>query len=94
MRYGYSNVLLGKYFRISATPSSQLIERCFYYLIQLIVSIAEMDIFLVLLAILSILLVITFMLRERKIFPPGPPGIPLLGNVNDLKPETMLTTLR
>lgn len=53
-----------------------------------------MDIFLVLLAILSILLVITFMLRERKIFPPGPPGIPLLGNVNDLEPETMLTTLR
>lgn len=53
-----------------------------------------MDIFLVLLAIVTILLVITFMSRERKNFPPGPPGIPLLGNINDLKPESMLTTLR
>ncbi|XP_022302775.2 cytochrome P450 2E1-like [Crassostrea virginica] len=44
--------------------------------------------------VIGVLLFIKFLSRERKNVPPNPPGIPLLGNINTLRPETMLSTIR
>nr|XP_022302973.1 cytochrome P450 2E1-like [Crassostrea virginica] len=44
--------------------------------------------------VIGVLLLIKFMSPERKKVPPNPPGIPLLGNINTLRKETMLSTMR
>ncbi|XP_056000121.1 cytochrome P450 2C11-like [Ostrea edulis] len=53
-----------------------------------------MDASVILLVIPAMILLIAYLSRSRKNVPPGPPGVPLLGNLTTLKTEDMLTVLR